>query len=74
MIECDCHKGGSTANLSHAAAMVGRELHVFDSFEGLPTPPVGGAENVLHHERTTNTYERGMYAASLDEVRENVRR
>jgi hypothetical protein len=74
VIECGCYKGGSTVNLSLVAALVGRELHVFDSFEGLPAPPAGGGENVLHHERTTNTYERGMYAASLEEVRENVRR
>jgi O-methyltransferase len=74
VIECGCYKGGSTANLSRAAALVGRELHVFDSFEGLPTPPSGGDENVLHHERETHSYERGMYAGSLEEVRENVGR
>jgi O-methyltransferase len=74
VIECGCYRGGSTVNLSLVAALVGRELHVFDSFEGLPTPPAGGAENIVHHERVTNTYERGMYAASLEEVRENVRR
>jgi O-methyltransferase len=74
VIECGCFRGGSTVNLSRASALVGRELHVFDSFEGLPTPPPGGGENVVHHERATNTYERGMYAASLEEVKENVRR
>lgn len=73
VIECGCYKGGSTANLSYISAMVGRELHVFDSFEGLPAPAPGD-ENVLHHERTTHSYEQGMYAASLEEVRENVRR
>jgi O-methyltransferase len=74
VVECGCYRGGSTVNLSLAAAMTGRELHVFDSFEGLPTPLAGGAENVVHHERAKNSYERGMYAAPLDEVRENVRR
>lgn len=74
VIECGCYKGGSTVNLSLASAMVGRELHVFDSFEGLPTPMNGDAENILHHDHITNTYERGMYAGSLEEVRENVRR
>lgn len=74
VIECGCYKGGSTINLSLASALVRRELHVFDSFEGLPTPLAGDAENVLHHDRMTNTYERGMYAGSLEEVRENVRR
>ncbi len=74
VIECGCYKGGSTANLSLASALVGRELHVFDSFEGLPSVPTSEAENVLHHDRITNTYERGMYAGSLEEVQENVRR
>jgi hypothetical protein len=74
VIECGCFKGGSTVNLSLAAALTGRELHVFDSFEGLPAPTNGDAENFLHHDRITNTYESGMYAGTLEEVRENVRR
>lgn len=74
VIECGCYKGGSTANLSLASALTGRELHVFDSFEGLPTPVGNDEENVLHHDSATNTYARGMYAGSLEEVRENVRR
>lgn len=74
VIECGCYKGGSTVNLSLAAALVERELHVFDSFEGLPAPPAGGGENVLHHEHERHSYERGMYAGSLEEVRENVAR
>ncbi len=74
VVECGCYKGGSTANLSLVASLAGRELHVFDSFEGLPTPPAGETENILHHDRATNAYERGMYAGSLEEVRENVRR
>jgi O-methyltransferase len=74
VIECGCYKGGSTVNLSLASALVRRELHVFDSFEGLPTPLAGGAENTLHLDRATNRYKRGMYAGSLEEVQENVRR
>ena len=74
VIECGCFKGGSTVNLSLAASLTGRELHVFDSFEGLPEPVAGDAENVLQHDGITNTYESGMYAGSLEEVRENVRR
>jgi len=72
VIECGCYKGGSTVNLSLACALADRELHVFDSFDGLPTPADGEAENTLDLDRTMNTYERGMYAGSLDEVRGNV--
>jgi O-methyltransferase len=74
VIECGCYKGGSTVNLSLAAALAGRELHVFDSFQGLPTPNSGDEQNILHHDLVMTTYESGMYAGSLEEVRENVRR
>jgi O-methyltransferase len=74
VIECGCYKGGSTVNLSLAAALAGRELHVFDSFDGLPTPEPGDAEHILHRDRMMNSYERGMYAGSLAEVQSNVAR
>lgn len=73
-VECGAFKGGSTANLSLACALVGRELHVYDSFSGLPEPR---AEDRAHHlvgRGVVHTYEREMFAASLDEVRGNVRR
>ena len=74
VVECGCFKGGSTVNLSLATALAGRELHVFDSFEGLPVPRDGDAEHVLHLDANLNTYEAGMYSGGLEEVRENVRR
>src|SRR5262249_7991231 len=36
VVECGCYLGGSTANLSVACKIAGRELIVYDSFEGLP--------------------------------------
>src|SRR5689334_4804239 len=36
VVECGTYAGGSTANLSLACALVGRDLEVFDSFQGLP--------------------------------------
>ena len=38
VVECGCYLGGSTANLSLVCEIVGRELMVYDSFEGLPDP------------------------------------
>src|SRR5690606_36615214 len=35
-VECGCFEGASTAKLSILAALTGRRLFVFDSFEGLP--------------------------------------
>ena len=38
VVECGCYDGASTAVLSVACKLVGRKLHVCDSFEGLPEP------------------------------------
>jgi hypothetical protein len=59
--EFGCFKGYSTAMLSQACALLGLRMHVFDSFEGLPPSPDSG-------------YETGLYAGSLDEVRDHVAR
>lgn len=69
VVECGCYKGGSTAKLSVAAELVGRELVIFDSFEGLPE----------HGENQGNTiwgtpvnFSTGDYCGSLEEVAANV--
>ncbi len=59
--EFGCFKGYSTAMLSQACAMLGLQMHVFDSFEGLPSSPESG-------------YGAGQYAGSLDDVRDHVAR
>jgi hypothetical protein len=69
VIECGSFKGGSTARLSLVCDRVGRELVVFDSFEGLPEPEPWDAEHAIGRHRV---FERGEYAGSLDEVRTNV--
>lgn len=61
IVEAGCFKGGSTAKLSIAAKMAGRQLMVFDSFEGLPE--VSPEERYL---------QAGAFAATLAEVRSNV--
>ncbi|MFA5270097.1 MAG: TylF/MycF/NovP-related O-methyltransferase [Patescibacteria group bacterium] len=66
VVECGAWKGGSTANLSLACQIVGRQLYVFDSFEGLPPADSGDREAV--------GYRAGDYDGSLTEVRENVGR
>ena len=45
IVEAGCFKGSSTAKFSLAADIVGRNLVVFDSFEGLP-------ENDEPHDKT----------------------
>jgi O-methyltransferase len=66
VVECGCYLGGSTANLSLACEVVGRELIVYDSFEGLPPPTAN--DKYAKDEAT------GFLRAELDAVRENVRR
>jgi O-methyltransferase len=74
IIECGSYKGGSAVNLSHLAALCGRRLHLFDSFQGLPAPTAGDREHLVLSELQFHTYEGGAYAGSLTEVRENIRK
>lgn len=69
IVEAGCFKGGSTAKFSLVARLVGRELVVFDSFEGLP-------DNLEEHINTSGsqiTFRKGDYRGALDEVTDNVR-
>jgi hypothetical protein len=71
VVECGCWKGGTTANLSLVCEIVGRELYVYDSYEGLPEPQENDrvAENVF-----SKGFLPGIFGGTLDEVTGNVRR
>jgi O-methyltransferase len=65
VVECGSWLGGTTANLSIICDVVGRELIVYDSFEGLPEPsPVDRMPVAV----------KGGFRGDLEAVRENVRR
>jgi len=66
IVECGCWCGGSTANLSLIADLVGRELIVYDSFEGLPP----------HREDDRNSTPgfEGVFGTEVEAVRRNVAR
>lgn len=66
VIECGTWKGGSAANLSLVCRITGRKLCVFDSFEGLPEGDIA--------DREASQYQKGDYAAPLEEVQQNIRR
>jgi O-methyltransferase len=66
VVECGCWLGGSTANLSLVCDIVGRDLVVYDSFEGLPA----GEPN----DRYANEHTAGLFRGALERVEENVRR
>lgn len=59
VLEFGCYKGFSSACLSHACAALGKELHIFDSFQGLPLSE-------------SRAYQQGMFAADFKEVRNNL--
>lgn len=66
VVECGCYLGGSTANLSLVCEIVGRELIVYDSFEGLPAPDP--------RDKYGNPFSKGLLDADVEQVRANVRR
>lgn len=70
VVECGCFKGGSTANLSRMCARVNRKMVVCDSFEGLPEDEE--QEHRYAHFQIYGSYEAGMYAGALEEVKGNV--
>lgn len=66
VVECGCYLGGSTANLSLICAAVGRQLVVYDSFEGLPESD--------DNDRYAPKQSTGFFRGPLDVVRGNVER
>jgi len=66
VVECGCYLGGSTANLSLICKAVGRELIVYDSFEGLPSNDA--------NDRIATPLTTGFLKGPLEEVRANVER
>lgn len=74
VVECGCYKGGSTANLSLVCAIAGRQLEVFDSFQGLPRPADGDTAHIIIDSSEVHLYAGGAFRGTLDEVRGNVAR
>jgi macrocin-O-methyltransferase TylF-like protien len=65
VVECGCWLGGTTANLSLICDAIGRDLIVYDSFEGLPRPVAGDEMKPT---------VAGTYRGDLEVVQEHVRR
>lgn len=73
IIEAGAYKGGSTAKFSIVAKLTGRQLCVFDSFEGLPEHEEAHDKSVLGHS-LEGWFEAGGFHGSLEEVKANVER
>ena len=71
IVEAGAFHGGSTAKLSIVAKLAGRQLAVFDSFEGMPENHEVHGKSIFGRE---HRFPKGSHAVGIDEVRENVRR
>lgn len=71
VVEAGSFKGIGTAKFSLAADIVGRELIVFDSFQGIPDNDEPHVENIFGG---VARFSKGDYCGTLDEVKANVSR
>jgi predicted O-methyltransferase YrrM len=72
--ECGCFRGLSSSLMCHTLrlrdpAFSGQHYHIFDSFQGLSTP----TQEDESAAQQTNACTAGAFAASLEEVRHNLR-
>lgn len=74
IVECGTYKGASAANLSLVSRLCGRQLEIFDSFQGLPEPSGQDASHALIGYSEIHSYQRGAFRGTIEEVRENIRR
>lgn len=71
IVEAGVYHGGSTAKLSRVAALCGRRLEAFDSFEGMPENAEEHGKSIYGRE---HHFPKGSHAVSLEEVERNVTR
>lgn len=70
-VEAGCFKGGSAAKFSVVAKMLGRDLVLFDSFEGLPDNDENHTVSLKGHS-IEGWFDKGKFSGTLDEVRSNI--
>ena len=71
LVEAGSFHGGSTAKLSLVAGLCGRQFHVFDSFEGMPSNAEAGGKSIYGRE---HHFPKGSHAVPFEEVKGNVAR
>jgi hypothetical protein len=74
VVECGSYQGGSTTTFSLVCAMVGRELHVFDSFAGLPEVAEGDKLHKLASVHDIQIFRKGDWCGTFEIVTGNIRR
>jgi O-methyltransferase len=71
IVEAGSFHGGSTAKLSLVAKLCGRQLHVFDSFQGMPENAEAHGKSIYGRE---HHFPKGSHAVPFEEVKNNVAR
>jgi O-methyltransferase len=71
IVEVGAYKGSSTAKFSLAVALAGRQLVVFDSFQGMPDNDEPHDKNIFGR---PESFKKGSYCGTIDEVKMNVAR
>lgn len=71
IVEAGSFHGGSTTKLSLVAKLCGRELHVFDSFAGMPENKEEHGKSIYGRE---HHFPKGSHAVPFEEVAGNVAR
>lgn len=69
VVEAGCYRGGSTAKFSLAADIAGKELVVFDSFQGLPDHTEQHSKDIFGKKKG---FKKGDYRGDLVDVKTNV--
>jgi O-methyltransferase len=72
VVECGTYMGGTTVNLSLACEMTGRQLYIFDSFEGFPEPSFSDRRHRVPVAAEIHCYEKGGCHGPLEAVRDNI--
>jgi len=73
IVECGCYQGASTVSLSIFSKIVGKNLIIYDSFEGLPPDEDNVGKRNYPFLNLTGTYKKGMYKSSIENVINNLR-
>jgi O-methyltransferase len=71
IVEAGSFHGGSTAKLSLVAKWCDRQLHVFDSFAGMPENNEAHGKSIYGRE---HHFPKGSHAVPFEEVKKNVAR
>jgi hypothetical protein len=74
VVECGSWRGTSAASMSLVCKLIGRQLYVCDSFEGLPEPRTEEERYDIHAHSKESYYvwEKGEYGADLDTVKQTI--